>query len=64
MHTLAIDSFDGTSTSVIWKKPIPINYGTQVARKRFLVFRQLVYIIANWNGDQYPNVIYICHDNA
>ncbi len=32
----------------------------QNARKRYLVLKNITYLISNWTFDEFPNTIYIC----
>lgn len=61
IHFSAKDAFgDGSDTSLLWKG----NYiGPQNMRKKHIVFRNTQYMISNWTGDNFPEVIYLTVDN-
>ena len=56
VHVLAFGGDDATDKALLWKGTFTNPVG---ARKKHMVFRNVDYIISNWSGDDFANVIYI-----
>jgi hypothetical protein len=52
---------DPIDATLLWR--ISLNQSVQF-RKKYIVFKNVNYIISNWTGDEFPNILYIvCPDS-
>ena len=58
VHALVAGPATAAATDVDKLYIFPLAVSSAI-RKTILVFRQLDYIIPNWTGDSFPNVIYL-----
>lgn len=56
MHCVLQNPFLNDMPTLLWRGDFPVSLLT---RKRFLVFRNIEYIISDWSGDGFPSIIYL-----
>lgn len=59
VHILTPGGSDSTDLTKLWSGTIASPVGI---RKKHLVFKNIEYIITDWSGDDFPNVIYLLCD--